>query len=178
MSASALHSDALARYQNGQYPEAALLFEQAAAAYRADGERALSAEMLNNLGVVYRAQKNYPAALTIIESALADFRALDDPPRIALALGNLGSVLLETGRLDRAAAVLIESFELLDPRTDKAPRSEILRVLGEVRLKQAKLVEGLADYDAGLRDVDTPNAQQRWLRKLLDVAVRMMGRKQ
>ena len=129
-----------------------MLFEQAAAAYRADGERALSAEMLNNLGVVYRAQKNYPAALTTIECALAEFRALADKPRAALALGNRGSVLLETGPLDRAAAALIESLDLLDPQTDKAARSEILRVLGEVRLKQGKLVEGLADYDAGLRE--------------------------
>lgn len=176
MFASSVHADALARYQNGQYPEAALLFEQAAAAYRADGERALAAEMLNNLGVVYRAQKNYPAALTTVESALAEFRALDDKPRAALALGNLGSVLLETGPLDRAAAALMESLDLLDPQTDKAARSEILRVLGEVRLKQGKLVEGLADYDAGLRDAEKPNAQQRWLKKLLDMAVRMMGR--
>jgi len=177
VSAPALHSAALARYQNGQCPEAALLFEQATAAYRADGKRALAAEMLNNLGVVCRAQKNFSAALTAIESALAEFRALDDPMRIAQALGNLGSVLLETGSLDRAAAALIESLDLLDPQTDKAARSEILRVLGEVRLKQGKLLEGLADYDAGLRDVEKPSAQQLWLKKLLDRTMRMMGRK-
>jgi hypothetical protein len=50
-------------------------------------------------------------------------------------------------------------------------------VLGEVRLKQGKYVEGVMDYEAGLRDVEKPSAQQSWLLKLLQKPLRMMGRK-
>ncbi|MBI4316265.1 MAG: hypothetical protein HY679_10035, partial [Chloroflexi bacterium] len=95
----------------------------------------------------------------------------------AHALGNLGSVLLETGDLPRAAEALNESLALLDPRTEKAARSEVLRVLGEVRLRQGKYLEGMADFDAGLRDAEKLSPQQRWLKQLLDRPLKMLGRK-
>jgi tetratricopeptide (TPR) repeat protein len=177
MPASALQAAALAAYQNGDFATAAARFEEAASAYRAEGNPALAAEMTNNLGVAHRAAKNYAAALPALETALAEFRALDDKPRTAQALGNLGSVLLETGDLKRAADSLNDSLSLLDPQKDKVARSEVLRVLGEVRLKQGRFVDGMMDYEAGLRDVEKPSTQQKWLKKLLEKPLRMMGRK-
>ena len=56
-------------------------------------------------------------------------------------------------------------------------RSEVLRLLGEVRLKQGKFMEGLMNYEAGLRDIENPTPQQRWLRKLLATPLKMMGMK-
>lgn len=176
-SASQLHAQGLAQYQQGRLAEAASFFEQAAAAYRQEANRAMAAEMENNLGVVRRAEKNYPAALAAIESALAEFRALNDNGRVALALGNLGSVLLETNALGPAAEALNESLSLLDPKADKATRSEVLRVLGEVRLKQGRYMDGLVNYEAGLSDVEKPSAQQNWLLKLLQKPLKMLGRK-
>lgn len=177
MSASELHATALTEYRQGRLAEAASFFERAAAAYRAAGDRAMAAEMQSNLGVALRSQRNYPAAQAAIESALAEFRALNDTGRVALGLGNLGSVLLETNDLDRAAEALNESLSLLDPEADKAARSEVLRVLGEVRLKQGRYMDGLVNYEAGLRDVEKPTAQQNWLLKLLQKPLRMLGRK-
>lgn len=177
MSASSLQAAALAAYQKGNFVEAAARFEEAASAYRAEGNPALAAEMTNNLGVAHRAARNYSAALPALETALAEFRALGDKPRTAQALGNLGSVLLETGDLTRAADSLNDSLSLLDPQQDKETRSEVLRVLGEVRLKQGKYIEGMMDYEAGLRGVEKPSTQQKWLKKLLEKPLRMMGRK-
>ncbi len=178
MSASSLRDTALTYYQKSKYLDAAKCFAQARDTYRAEGDRAMSAEMQNNLGVVYRAQKNYPLALQTIETALVELREINDTPRIAQALGNLGSVLLEMNQLDRAAQVLNESLELFDLQKDKARRSEILRLLGEVRLKQGKFVEGMMDYEAGLREVEKPSAQQQWLKKLLEKPLKMMGWKE
>ena len=177
MSASDLQAAALTAYQKGDFATAAARFDEAASAFRAEGDRAMAAEMMNNLGVAHRAAKNYSAALPALETALAEFRALDDKPRTAQALGNLGSALLETGDLKRAADALNDSLSLLDPQKDKVARSEVLRVLGEVRLKQGKFLDGMADYEAGLRDVEKPSAQQRWLKKLLEKPLKMLGRK-
>ena len=179
MAASELQASALAHYQAGRFAEAATAFEQAAAAFRAEGNATMAAEMLNNLGVAHRAQKNYTAALPPIETALTEFRALNDRTRAAQALGNLGAVLLETGDLKRAGTVLNEALTLLDPETetDKAIRSEILRVLGEVRLKQGRYVDGIMNYEAGLRDVENRTPRQNWLLKLLQKPLKMLGRK-
>jgi len=46
-----------------------------------------------------------------------------------------------------------------------------------VRLKQGKYIDGLVDYEAGWRDVEKPSAQQKWLKKLLEKPLRMLGRK-
>ncbi|HKZ69328.1 MAG TPA: tetratricopeptide repeat protein [Anaerolineales bacterium] len=177
MPASQLQATALAQYQKGNFPEAAKSFEQAAEAYRAEGDRAMVAEMGSNLGVSLRALKDYARAAAVLDAAVAEFRALNDSHRLALALGNLGSVLLESNDLPRAGDVLNESLSLLDPEADKDARSEVLRVLGEVRLKQGRYMDGLVNYEAGLRDVEKRTAQQNWLLKLLQKPLRMLGRK-
>jgi tetratricopeptide (TPR) repeat protein len=177
MPASQLQAAALAHYQKGNFAEAARSFEQAAEAYRAEGDRALAAEMGSNLGVALRALNDYARAAAVLDAAVAEFRALNDSHRLALALGNLGSVLLEANDLPRAGDVLNESLSLLDPQADKDARSEVLRVLGEVRLKQGRYMDGLANYEAGLRDVENRTAQQNWLLKLLQKPLKMLGRK-
>ncbi len=177
MPASQLQTTALDHYQKGRYAEAVAAFESAAAAYRDEGNPALAAEMQNNLAVALRALKDYPRATTVLETVIIELRALNDTHRLALALGNLGSVRLEANDLPRAADALNESLALLDPKDHKAERSEVLRVLGEVRLKQGRYLDGLVNYEAGLRDVENPNAQQSWLRKLLEKPLKMLGRK-
>ena len=177
MTATDFQKTALTHYQTGEFTKAVEAFEQASAAYTVEGDRAMAAEMQSNLAVAQRALKDYPKALTVIEAAIAEFRALDDKHRLALALGNLGSVLLETNDLERAGEVLNESLALLDPKTDKDTRSEIMRVLGEVRLKQGRYLDSLVNYEAGLRGVENPNTQQSWLLKLLEKPLKMLGRK-
>jgi len=177
MPASSLRDAALNCFQKKEYADALKLFEQAREAYLAEDNRAMAAEMQNNLGVIYRAQKNYRTAIDRIKSALVEFREINDATRTAQALGNLGSVYLEMGDLNLAADSLNESLSLFDPQKDSVMRSEVLRVLGEVRLKQGKYMEGLMDYEAGLRDVENPTPQQQWLRKLLERPLKMMGLK-
>ena len=177
MSASSLRDTALTHFQKGEYDSALKFFEQAQAAYYAEEDRTMAAEMQNNLGVIYRAQKKYLPAIQMIKSALLEFRETNDVIRTAQTLGNLGSVYLELGELSSAADSLNESLTLFDPQKDKVMRSEVLRVLGEVRLKQGKFIEGLMNYAAGLRDVENPTAQQQWLKKLLETPLKMMGLK-
>jgi tetratricopeptide (TPR) repeat protein len=177
MSGSDLQKTALGYYQKGDFAKAAQAFGDAQAAYLSEGDKALAAEMQSNLGVVYRAQKDFAKATTTLEGAVADFRAMGDTHRLALALGNLGSVLLETNELEKAGTLLNEALSLLDPTVDKTARSEVLRILGEVRLKQGRFMDGMVNYEAGLRDVDKPSTQQSWLLKLLERPLKMLGRK-
>jgi len=177
MTATELQKTALSHYQSGDFTKAVQAFEQASTAFASDGDRAMAAEMQSNVAVAQRALKDYPNALTTVEAAIAEFRAIDDKHRLALALGNLGSILLETGDLNRAGEVLNESLAWLDPKADKDARSEVLRVLGEVRLKQGRYMDGLVNYEAGLRGVEKPNTQQSWLLKLLEKPLKMLGRK-
>jgi tetratricopeptide (TPR) repeat protein len=177
MTASQLQSTALNHYQKGSFADAAGTFAQAAEAYRAEGNVAMAAEMQSNQGVALRGLKDYAQATTVLETAIAELRKLNDTKRLAYALGNLGSVLLEANELPRAAETLNESLNLFDPQSEKQARSEVLRVLGEVRLKQGKYVDGMVDYEAGLRDEEKPNTQQKWLKKLLEKPLKMLGLK-
>jgi tetratricopeptide (TPR) repeat protein len=177
MTASQLQASALTQYQKGSFAQAAGLFDQASQAYRAEGSPALAAEMQSNRGVALRGMKDYRQAATVLDEAVAELRRLNDTKRLGYALGNLGSVLLEANELPRAADVLNEAVTLLDPDADKQARSEVFRVLGEVRLKQGKYVDGMLNYEAGLRDEEKPNTQQKWLKKLLEKPLKMMGLK-
>jgi hypothetical protein len=110
MPGSDLQKTALGYYQNGDFAKAAQAFTDAQAAYLAEGDKALAAEMQSNLGVVYRAQKDYPKALTTLEGAIADFRTLDDKHRLALALGNLGRKKLHPLRLAGLSGITLLLF--------------------------------------------------------------------
>lgn len=172
---NAAHRAALGDYQAGRLTDAEQSFRAAQAEYAAAGNAAMAGEVLNNLGVVYQAQKKWSQATESMEAALVQFEALNDHSRMAQTLGNLGTMLFDRGKVSAADAHLTRAVELYVGLNQRARAAEVRVVLARLRLKQNRWRDALSQYQTALRDLPNPSASQRlarWLLGVLDGLIR------
>jgi tetratricopeptide (TPR) repeat protein len=81
MDANTLYADAKKLYDAGQMDDALRAFEQAHAAYVAQGNAAEAATVANDLGVVYYLAGRRDDAHKILQDALSVFEKLGNVPR-------------------------------------------------------------------------------------------------
>ncbi len=118
--ALALTSAGNLAYSQGDFGQAAALYEEALVLERELGDKQRIAISLNNLGVVADSLGEYKRAVGLYGESLAVYRELGDKAGIAGALNNLGSLAECHGDCGRALALLEEA-------------SELFRVLGDIR---------------------------------------------
>ncbi len=171
---NALKEEGVRLYREGSYAEAAARFSAARPLYAAQGEAGLAGEMLNNLGLCRRAQKQWDAARTALEEALAEFRALGDRAREAQALGNLGALAEAQGDKPQAGKHYEQAAEIFKELGDRENRAHTLQALSALQLKEGRHFEALATMEAGLEDAPKLSVQKRLLRRLIQWPMRML----
>jgi tetratricopeptide (TPR) repeat protein len=174
-SAEGLKEEGLRLFEEGLYEEAAERFGQAQELFAAEGDGVEAAEMLNNLGVVYRLTQQWDQAQMALEEAKAAFARLGDRNREAQVLGNLGALLAGQGDRLRAQEYLRRAAEVFEELEDMQRQGEALVSLGEQMWKAGDRQGGLATYQAGLLLLEKPSAQQRLARGLLKRLNRLLG---
>ena len=175
MSAQDTKEEGLRLFQEGLYPEAAEKFEQAREMFVAEEDEVEAAEMLNNLGVVHRMQRDWDKAIAALEEARAAFTRLCDRNREAQVLGNLGGLYAGQGKRDMAKECLQEAAGLFGELGDEQRHGETLLALGVQHWKSGDRQEGLVTYQAGLETLKEPSVGQKALRSLLDLRTRLLG---
>jgi predicted ATPase/DNA-binding SARP family transcriptional activator len=129
------------RRRQGDLPAARLLALESLRIFEKLGDARGQALTLGNLALVSVDLDDYAAAMEYGEQALSQFRLLGDKQNLMIGLVNLSGTALETGRLDRAEAVLRESLELC---TELASVINLTYVLsGTAALAQASGATGL-----------------------------------
>ncbi|MGD2103515.1 MAG: tetratricopeptide repeat protein [Anaerolineae bacterium] len=175
MSAQDKKEEGLRLFQEGLYVEAADRFEEARRAFDAEGDVVEAAEMLNNLGIVHRMQREWDAAIRALAQAQAAFAELEDRSREAQVLGNLGGLYAGQGQRDKARASLRQAADIFADLGDEQRRGETLLALGVQLWKSGERQRGLAAYQAGLRSLERPSIGQKLLRGLLNLSTRLLG---
>ena len=105
-SAQELKAEGLRLFQEGLYEEAVAKFRQAQEMFAGDGNEVEAAEMVNNLGVIYRLQGQWDEAIAALHQARVTFVRLGDRNREAQTLGNLGGLYAAKGQRDEAKECL------------------------------------------------------------------------
>jgi tetratricopeptide (TPR) repeat protein len=175
--AEALKAEGLRLFEEGLYEEAVERFGQAQELFAAEGKQVEAAEMLNNLGVVYRLMGQWDQARAALEEAQAAFGRLGNRNREAQTLGNLGGLLASQGDRLRAQEYLRQAAEIFDELGDTQRQGETLLALGAQMWKAGDRRGGLATYEAGLLLLKKPTPQQKALRGLLRLRGRLLGGK-
>jgi tetratricopeptide (TPR) repeat protein len=128
-------------YDEGYWDQARVIYQTAAAAGRAAGERPDVAGALSNLGsgqakaLTYRGSVqyvvgDYRAATDTLTQALQLFRGLSDPVGHAEVLLRLAAVQMDTGDYPAAAATLAEALPLYRDLGDRPGQAATLGHLG------------------------------------------------
>ncbi len=174
-----LESEGKTAYSKGDFSSAAQSFSAAQEGYKSLGDEIMAAEMANNCCVALL-QDDDPqvaqAAFDAVEGTIAIFQEAHDFRRQAMALGNRASALEALGKLEGAIGDYEESAKILKEIGANDLRMDVMKSLSALQLKTGRSLEALATMQAGVDGVEKPNLKQRFLKRLLSLPSRFMGR--
>ncbi|MBZ0282096.1 MAG: tetratricopeptide repeat protein [Anaerolineae bacterium] len=173
--AQELQEQGVKLFQQKDYEAAARLFQQAQDAYETEGKRDMVGEMQTNLGLVHRVLGEHQQALDMMQSALAIFQELSDPIRVAKVLGNLGGVYAALGDKEQAYNSYRQAADIFDEQGEKKLYGETLIAMGDLQVRDGKIMAGAATYEVGLENLDQLNAGQKVIKGLLGIRNKLTG---
>jgi predicted ATPase len=147
--AKALDAAGTLAWQQGDYPRAQALHQEALALQRKLGNTRKSARSLGNLGVLAHLQGDSPRAQQLLEESLDVFRAMGDRWNTALQIENLGVVVYDHGDHERGEALYRECLALYR-EVGLRPGALLLYNLGEVALDKGDAMGAASLYREAL----------------------------
>ena len=170
-----LKEEGLALFRQGHYEEALLKFEEAAAAYAQAGDGAGRAEMLNNIGVIRRVQRDWAGAAAAFDEAETIFRQLGADNKLGQVLGNLGDLYAYQGDAEAAARSYSDGAELFAANGDREKQAQLLRALSLLNLRRRRVVEAIYLMEQSLAVRPHLNLPQRLFHALIRFALMLAG---
>lgn len=170
-----LQAQGVKLFQQQDYEDAARVFRQAQDAYEADGAKDLVAEMQVNIGLVHRALGENQQALESIQEALHTFEELQDARRTAMVLGNLGGVYVALGDKEQAYNCFRQAADIFEELGEKKLYGETLVAMGDLQMRDGKVMAGAATYEVGLENLDDLSASQKVIKGLLGFRNKLTG---
>ena len=134
----------------GEYGQAAALFEEALALFRALGDRHGAAGSLTNLGIVAHRQGKHAHAAALFEAAVALARECGDAMLLAKTLGNLAAARGRQGEYQREDALLSEALALFRALGDRQSIAVALEWLGLGALRRGHRGQAAALFEEAL----------------------------
>lgn len=162
-------------FQQKEYEASARLFQQACDQYEAEGQPDMAAEMQTNLGLVHRALGENQQALDQMQLALRTFQELNDPLRAAKVLGNIGGVYAALGDKEQAYNCYRHAADVFHELGEKRLYGETLIAMGDLQVRDGKLMTGAATYEVGLSQLDELSPSQRILKGLIGIRNKFTG---
>jgi len=173
--AKELQDQGVKLFQEKDYEAAARVFMEARDAYEAENKRDMMAEMQTNLGLVHRALGEHQQALDAMQAALAVFQEMNDSLRMAMVLGNMGGVYVALGDKEQAYNCYRQAADIFDERGEKKLYGETLIAMGDLQVRDGKIMAGAATYEVGLEQLDQLSAGQKVIKGLLGIRNKLTG---
>lgn len=167
---------ALQDFRQGRFSDAVRGFGAARQLFGQAGDKAAAAEAANNLCVALLQARQPAEALRAVEGTPEVFDGLGDPKRAAQAVGNLASALDAVGDLAAAERTYQQALQRFSDLNDREAQATILSSLSQLQLRRGRPLEALATMQAGLAQKPRRSWRERWLRRLLDLPSRFLGR--
>lgn len=162
-------------FQKKDYEAAARMFQRAQEAYEAAAQPDMVAEMQANIGLVHRSLGENQQALEMMQASLRAFQDLGDVKRTAMALGNLGGVYAALGDKEQAYNCYRQAADIFEELGDKKLYGETLIAMGDLQVRDGKVLRGAATYEVGLEQLDELSASQKIIKGLLGFRNKLTG---
>jgi tetratricopeptide (TPR) repeat protein len=175
-----LKQQGLALFAKGDYKAAFAAFEAAADAYGEADDLFGQAEMLNNLGVLYRMRRDWMAALKHLTEARTIFADIENVYFEAQVWANLGDLHANQKQLDKAAMAYSQASALFGqlPNPDEDLRwkwGQALRAMSLIRLRQRRIMQAIAVMEQSLNARGSLDPFAWLFRAMLRLALQLMG---
>ncbi len=173
--AQQLQAEGVKLFQQKDYEAAARVFQQALEAYEADGDVMMVAEMQTNIGLVHRSLGENQQALDAMQNALRSFQDRGDARRSAMVLGNMGGVYAALGDREQAYNCYRQAADIFQEIGEKKLYGETLIAMGDLQVRDGKVMAGAATYEVGLEQMEDLSASQKIIKGLLGVRNKLIG---
>jgi tetratricopeptide (TPR) repeat protein len=170
-----LKEEGMARFNRGHHDEALVIFQQAAKEYREAEDLLGQGEMLNNIGVIYRLDRNLGAAEEALNQANKIFSELGDEVRQAQVLGNLGDLSSRRKDYLRAEQYYSESSALFAGAGEYTMQADVLRMLSLMQIRKRNLWAAVDAMQRSLKVRPKMSIPQRMLSLLLSLATKILS---
>lgn len=173
-SPSQIDKQARLAYQDGDYRQAALLFQTAAERLLASGNELAAAEMRNNQSVALLRAGDAATALQAVLGTEEIFAQAGEPRLTAMALGNQAAAREAIGQLPQALVLYQQTAEMLAQTGDQELRGVVLQSLSALQLRMGKQFEAMASMQSALNTRKRLSLKERFLNQLLKIPFRML----
>lgn len=167
--ANELQEQGVKLFQQRDYEAAARLFQQAQEAYEGEDRLDMVAEMQTNIGLVHRSLGENQQALDMMQEALKKFQELEDNLRIAKVLGNMGGVYAALNDKEQAYNCYRQAVDIFDDLGEKKLYGETLVAIGDLQIRDGKIMTGAATYEVGLENLEKLSPSQRVIKGLVGI---------
>ncbi len=171
-----LAETALRDFRQGRFAAAAQGFEAARAGFELAGDVGGAAEAANSLCVALLQARRPADALQAVQGTPEVFDSVGDRKRAAQALGNLASALEATGDLAAAEHAYQQALQRFTDLHDHDTMATLLASISQLQLKRGRPLDALTSMQAGLEQKPRRGLRDRWLRRLLGLPSRLLGR--
>jgi tetratricopeptide (TPR) repeat protein len=125
------------------------------------------AQILNNLGAVYRGQSKWDEAIACYEQSLEIFRRLGDEHGVGQTLGNLGNMYRGQSKWDESIACYEQSLEIFRRLGDEHGIGQTLANLGIIHEQRNQTEQAQTLWQEALTCLNPSSAEfqtvQQWL---------------
>jgi tetratricopeptide (TPR) repeat protein len=175
LSPKALKDKGMRLFQQGKQHEALAIFEQAAASFAAQEDLGNQAEMLNNIGVIQRVQRQLDTAVTTLTHAASLFQQIGDVSRHAQTLGNLGDLYAGQKKYADAARHYSDAAAQFAQSNEKEKQAQVLRALSLMELRRGQWLAAIMRMEESLKARPRLSFPQRLFKWLLRFANHLLG---
>lgn len=175
LSPQALKDEGMRLFQQSKHKQALAAFEQAAAAFAAQEDVGNQAEMLNNMGVVLRVQREMDTAVTTLTQAAQLFAQIGDHNRHAQTLGNLGDIYAQQKKYTEAARLYSDAAAQFAQSNEKENQAQVLRALSLMELRRGHWLAAIMRMEESLQARPRLSFPQQIFKWLLRFANRLLG---
>lgn len=173
--AEELKEEGLTLFNHGRRDEALLFFQQAAEDYGEDEDLQGQGEMLNNIGVIYRLDRNWGAAEESLIQASDIFSRSGDEIRQAQVLGNLGDLSNRRKDYLEAERYYSDSSNLFAAAGEQTMQADVLRALSLMHIRRRNLWAAADSMQRSLKVRPKMSIPQRMLFWLMQLATRVLS---
>lgn len=172
-SAIKLHEEGVSLFRKGKLETALQKLE--AALQHAPEDSHQSAQIYNDLGVVYQKLEDYPAAHKALEDAENRFTALDDKKGQAQTLGNRAALYEAEGSLDEAVELYKESAAMLEAVGENDMAMYVWQAVSRLRTKQGQYIAAIGAYEEGVSKMPKRSFKRKILERILKTPASLLG---
>ena len=170
-----LKKEGMTAFQQKSWSVAVQKFEQAEAQFRIDENSAEQAEMLNNLGVLYKMQGSYDQSLESFENAISLFQSLSLLKEEGQAYGNMGDLHAALKNSKKSVTAYLQSSAKLEDAKAFTEQSQVLRTLSLYHLRQGQWLESVRRMEQSLSMKPRVGIEEWVFRWLLRFAMSLLG---